>query len=231
MLTRRTRSGSRRRTSLVVREQATPVLRQHRGHQQHVGRVLAGPHAEPLVDVLAEHAGGERPEALAELDLEVHRAPASAGTAASPMMLRAPRARGPNSIRPWNQPTTFSVGHRARRRARSARSRRRSAGNGAPALVQELLDLARSVSRPEKAALLESRPFGDRGRSRSWCQTNRAAPRAPPASPAAGWIQMFSNGPSRSSLPLATQLSATPPARTRFFRPGLPMRRRTPCAA
>ncbi len=28
---------------------------------------------------------------------------------------------------------------------------------------------------------------------------------------------MFSNGPSRSSLPLATQLSATPPAMTRFL--------------
>ena len=41
-------------------------------------------------------------------------------------------------------------------------------------------------------------------------------PSAPPASPAAGWIQMFSNGPSRSSRPLATQLSATPPAITRF---------------
>jgi hypothetical protein len=50
-----------------------------------------------------------------------------------------------------------------------------------------------------------------------------AAPSAPPASPAAGWIQMFSNVPSRSTLPLATQLSATPPARHRFFC-------RSPCA-
>ena len=46
-----------------------------------------------------------------------------------------------------------------------------------------------------------------------------AAPTAPPASPAAGWIQMFSNAPSRSTLPLATQLSATPPARHKFFAP------------
>ena len=30
------------------------------------------------------------------------------GERASPMMLRAPNARGPNSIRPWNQPITFS---------------------------------------------------------------------------------------------------------------------------
>ena len=34
---------------------------------------------------------------------------------------------------------------------------------------------------------------------------------------------MSSNGPSRSSRPLATQLSATPPASTRFFMPGLAM--------
>ncbi len=30
------------------------------------------------------------------------------GLRASPMMLRDPSARGPNSIRPWNQPITFS---------------------------------------------------------------------------------------------------------------------------
>src|SRR5918999_1522168 len=32
----------------------------------------------------------------------------SEGLRASPMMLRAPSARGPNSIRPWNHPTTSS---------------------------------------------------------------------------------------------------------------------------
>ena len=46
-----------------------------------------------------------------------------------------------------------------------------------------------------------------------------AAPTAPPASPAAGCTQMPSNRSSRSSLPLATQFSATPPARQRFFAP------------
>ncbi len=46
-----------------------------------------------------------------------------------------------------------------------------------------------------------------------------AAPSAPPASPAAGWIQIRSNGPSRRMRPLPTQLSATPPARQRFFIP------------
>ena len=51
-----------------------------------------------------------------------------------------------------------------------------------------------------------------------WC-AHSAAPSAPPASPAAGWIQRRSAIPLRSSLPLATQLSATPPARQRFADP------------
>src|SRR2546422_7543790 len=45
------------------------------------------------------------------------------------------------------------------------------------------------------------------------------SPRAPPASPAAGWIQSRLKGPSRKIRPLATQLSATPPARQRFSSP------------
>ncbi len=49
----------------------------------------------------------------------------------------------------------------------------------------------------------------------TWCQPHRAAPTAPPASPAAGWIQRSSKGPSRRRRPLATQLRATPPARHR----------------
>lgn len=55
--------------------------------------------------------------------------------------------------------------------------------------------------------------------SKSWCHAKSAAPSAPPASPAAGWIQIRSNGPSRRTRPLATQLSATPPASVRFEEP------------
>ena len=50
-----------------------------------------------------------------------------------------------------------------------------------------------------------------------WIQS--ATPSAPPASPAAGCTQMSSKGVSRRTWPLATQLSATPPAITRFFIP------------
>ena len=46
-----------------------------------------------------------------------------------------------------------------------------------------------------------------------------AAPSAPPASPAAGWIQTWSNGPSRRIFPFPTQFSATPPAMHRLGSP------------
>ena len=49
---------------------------------------------------------------------------------------------------------------------------------------------------------------------RAWASA--AAPSAPPASPAAGCTNSRSNGPSRRMRPLATQLSATPPAMQRF---------------
>ncbi len=62
-------------------------------------------------------------------------------------------------------------------------------------------------------------PFSARGWPLyRWAATS-AAPTAPPASPAAGCSHRLSNKPCFSSLPLATQLSATPPARQRFFSP------------
>ena len=54
----------------------------------------------------------------------------------------------------------------------------------------------------------------------------QATPTAPPASPAAGWIQISSKGPSRRIRPLPTQLSATPPARHRFAQSRLSVRER-----
>src|SRR5580704_6871819 len=54
--------------------------------------------------------------------------------------------------------------------------------------------------------------------SRLWWRKS-AAPSAPPASPAGGGIQMSSKIPERRRTPLATQLSATPPARQRYFEP------------
>ena len=46
-----------------------------------------------------------------------------------------------------------------------------------------------------------------------------AAPKAEPASPLAGCIQIFSKTFSLNNLPLATQFKATPPARQIFLIP------------
>ena len=80
---------------------------------------------------------------------------------------------------------------------------------------------SRENSGPRSAPCMASRPARRPCAAcpRALCQTASGAPRAPPASPAAGWIQMSSKIPSRSSTPLATQLSATPPARQRLRLP------------
>ena len=58
-----------------------------------------------------------------------------------------------------------------------------------------------------------------RGRPRTSFPAHRAAPRAPPASPAAGCTKTRRKGPSRQSRALATLFSATPPARQRSSSP------------
>ena len=56
-----------------VRVDGGAVLLANRGDQKHVGTFLFGPHLEPLVGELLEHARGEGAKALPELDLQVHR--------------------------------------------------------------------------------------------------------------------------------------------------------------
>ena len=57
-------------SALVSGRRRQPLRRLHVGDQQHVGAVAV--ELEPLVDVLAQHRRRERPERLAELDLQVH---------------------------------------------------------------------------------------------------------------------------------------------------------------
>ena len=143
-----------------------------------------------------------------------------AGLRGSPRIERLPSARGPNSIRPWNQPTAWpsasawavSSSMFDGARSQNALLRSRGASRHRPARIRgrdRSPACRRSRSAPRGPALHEC----DRPHS--------AAPRAPPASPAAGWIQMPRKRPSRSTLPLATQLSATPPARAQVLYPGL----------
>ena len=141
------------------------------------------------------------------------------------------RGARPNSMRPWNQPTTLSS-PAARPRARTASRRRRSRWYGAPARVEES-----RISSSEKRAR-GSEPFWHRRRG----YVVRASPsilvpdeqRGPerPAGVARGGLNPdFSKGPSRRIRPLPTQFSATPPARHRFSLAGLAHARGAPCAA
>ena len=78
-----------------------------------------------------------------------------------------------------------------------------------------------SPERPSAAKaevfLERSQVPADSGLTRGWfrcrCQMLMATPSAPPASPAAGCTNTWSNGPSRRMRPLPTQFNATPPAR------------------
>ena len=69
-----------------------------------------------------------------------------------------------------------------------------------------------------------------RGFPSTWCHAYSAAPSAFPASPAAGWMNMCSNGVSWSSRAFITEFSATPPASARFLEPVRSCSARTMCS-
>ena len=142
-------------------------------------------------------------------------------------MLRPPSARGPNSMRPWNQPTTF-----LRRAASATRS--------SSVVVVELARRARRCDLQERARsrasvnagpryepFMASEPLRGHARLPSVRDARRAAPRRARRRrrrrPAGSRCR--SNGPSRRMRPLPTQFSATPPARHRLSQPGLAVRR------
>ena len=123
------------------------------------------------------------------------------------------------------------------RLARAARPRapERADGSSFSYTIARLLEEASRSRRPRTPGR-DTRPSSRRAAAVAaartcrgclkWrCQISCATPSAPPASPAAGWIQSCLNGPSRSSRPLPTQLSATPPARHKVLEPGLAVRR------
>ena len=143
------------------------------------------------------------------------------GTRGSPRMLRAPSARGPNSMRPWNQPTTFS-----------------SASSCGDVAIEHLVvvDSARRRRRPSRGTLSisssENAGRASEPRMRVGCamrrrgvaeelvpdrRARRRARRPRRRRPAGS--RGRSNGPSRRIRPLPTQFSATPPARQRFSLP------------
>ena len=136
---------------LLGRERAAMLL-QHRSNHEHVRRILMGSHLEPLVDVLAQHAGSKGPEALPELDLEVH----------DRLHLRRPRvtddttrAQSPRAVlHPAVEPADhLLLGHGPSDVLEQLRlvAKIMVTSSG---LVEKLLDLARGILRPQEAALL-----------------------------------------------------------------------------
>jgi hypothetical protein len=174
-----------------------------------------GAHLEVARGALAQHAGRERPERLAELDLEVHHA-LHLRVRGSPRMLRAPSARGPNSIRPWNQPTTLSAPSAPRRGRASAASSVEAVVDGALRSSRYALTRRRRNFGPSSEPCWVSVPL--------LCAACRAAVPGEQrrAERAAGIARRRLDPdplerPFAQEPPLATQLSATPPARHRFF--------------
>jgi hypothetical protein len=182
-----------------------------RRDEQHVGAVLAGPHLEVVVDVLAEHDRREGPERLAELDLQVHRRLHLARARVADDAERAPsaRARTPRSLKP---PTTCSLAISSATCSISSSSFSCEVVDGVDR-VEERADLGIRVARTEQRAVLgvvglraarlveELVPGEERRAERSARVARR---RLDPD---------LLEGPLAQDAPLATQLSATPPAR------------------
>ena len=145
------------------------------------------------------------------------------GERGSPRIERVPSARGPNSMRPCIQPTALPSASACAGGSRSGR-RRAASRTCAPAAssVVSIVVLARSAARDRRRCMPSACAVAHRAARPQTCDSRRA-PRPPPRRrrrpPAES--RCSSKMPSRRILPLATQLSATPPARHRSALPGL----------
>ena len=185
--------------------------RSHRRDQEHVGALHV--ELEVVRAALEEHRRREGPEGFAVLDLQVHLH-LGVGPRGSPRIERAPSARGPNSMRPDSSPTTCPAASararraprarrlvdRARRGSRGGRGRRAPPRWSRPARDSCRAAIAPVAGGPARHAEVPVASRAARRRAR-----RRRRPR--PAGSRGG-----RRCRSRSSLPLATQFSATPPA-------------------
>jgi hypothetical protein len=110
------------------------------------------------------------------------------------MMLRQPRARGPNSIRPWNQPH-YLLGLDESDDLGSSSPSSAMFRKTAPAVLEEGPISSSENSRPEQRSALRVGDCAVRSRPSSWCQTKSAAPSAPPASPPPAGSRSARKGP------------------------------------
>ena len=189
-----------------------PACRVTGADQQHIWAISL--EFKVLGRLFGEHRRAKWPEALAKLESDVQRA-LHVGPPASQRIDRAPRPRTELHARLENR----------RPCRRPVRRPRRLRARPDPPLADKSLLACRGTPRPRAARTRGQGSYPSANRpARSPCaarpeadeRTKRAAPSAPPASPAAGWM----NNPStHARRPFATQLSATPPAITRFFVP------------
>ncbi len=189
----------------------------HVGDEQHVGRRAV--ELEVVADALLEHRRREGAEALAVLDLEVHhrlhlrraRVAEDRARAERPRPeLHAPLAEADDVLLGDEARDASAPSRSARAPRRAARARRGSRGS-APAGTR---------GRAARRSCRRGRRCAARAACRNRCGRRRAARparrrRRPPRAGSRGRRRC----PARSSLPLATQLSATPPARQRFRLP------------
>ena len=127
---------------------------------------------------------------------------------------RLPSARGPNSIRPWNQPTTSPAAMRSATVRKSASSS--SSSDSRPARAER----APVLARPSTRARCTRDPSRSRagGRASGSTRGTRRRPRCRCRRPRAG-CRARRTRVSVRMRPFATALSATPPARQRFVEP------------
>lgn len=131
---------------------------------------------------------------------------------ASARMARFQRDLGPNSILPWNQPTTFCSRRYLETRLKSSVSPYVSCGT--PVLSRYSAISASPHSGPQKTWGISVGFL--RGFPNTWYQAWRAAPADHPASQAAGNTHASLKIPSSNNREFAAQLSADPPARQTF---------------
>ena len=119
----------------------------------------------------ASTTGRERPEALPVLHLRVHPVPHGRDPAGSARMLRLPSERGPNSLRPWNHPTTRPRASRSAVASTTSAGRLRLAARPAAGERTACSTSARGVLATEVRG-------GHRERARALAQRVRAVQRA-----------------------------------------------------
>ncbi len=140
---------------------------------------------------------------------------------------RSPSARGPHSIRPWNQPTTWPSATAA---AVSAAERGVVRGPAHPAAGRGELVGARRKQRAQLVVAVARPPEGVVHHERPRARPAAARPRTPrrsrrPRRPRPTAHRPAGTASCRRTLPLATELAAQPPASARSVRPDLRLQR------